>query len=59
VASGDIQAGLTNRRIAGVLLQAIMFNAFSSTISGSSVRGDAGEAAEELWRLVLGGIAAR
>jgi AcrR family transcriptional regulator len=59
VASGDIQAGLANRRIAGVLLQAIMFNAFSSTISGSSVRGDAGEAAEELWRLVLGGIAAR
>lgn len=56
VAAGDIKAGLTNRRIAGVLLQAIMFNAFASTISGSSVRRDAGEAAEELWLLVLGGI---
>jgi hypothetical protein len=36
-----------------------MFNAFASTISGSSVRGEPGEGAEELWRLVLGGIAAR
>lgn len=56
VASGDIKAGLSNRRIGGVLLQSIMFNAFSSTISGSSVRRDADEAAEELWQLVLGGI---
>jgi AcrR family transcriptional regulator len=59
VAAGDLQAGLNNQRIAGVLLQAIMFNAFASTISGSSVRGEPGEGAEELWRLVLGGIAAR
>jgi AcrR family transcriptional regulator len=57
-AAGDIKPGLSNRRIAGVLLQAIMFNAFASTISGSSVRGEAGEAAEELWGLVLGGIGA-
>jgi AcrR family transcriptional regulator len=59
VKAGDIQKGLTNRRIAGVLLQAIMFNTFASTISGSSMRGDPGEAAEELWGLVLGGIATR
>ena len=59
VAAGDLQAGLNTRRIAGVLLQAIMFNAFSSTISGTSVRGEPGEGAEELWGLVLGGIAAR
>jgi AcrR family transcriptional regulator len=59
VTAGDLQAGLNNRRIAGVLLQAIMFNAFASTISGSSVRGEPAEGAEELWRLVLGGIAAR
>ncbi|MET0902753.1 MAG: TetR/AcrR family transcriptional regulator [Acidimicrobiales bacterium] len=57
--AGNIQAGIDNRRLAGVLLQAIMFNAFASTISGSSARGDAGEAAEELWHLVLGGIATR
>jgi AcrR family transcriptional regulator len=59
VASGDIRSGLANRRIAGVLLQAIMFNTFSSTISGSSLRGDPRDAAEELWGLILGGIAAR
>lgn len=59
MASGDIQAGLASRRIAGVLVQAITFNAFSSTISGSSVRADDGEEAEELWRLVLDGIGAR
>ena len=59
VAAGDIQGGLNNRRMAGVLLQAIMFNTFASTISGSSVRGDPREAADELWGLVLGGIAAR
>ena len=39
-AAGRHPAGLNNRRIAGVLLQAIMFNAFASTISGSSVRSD-------------------
>ena len=59
VAAGDIREGLNNRRMAGVLLQAIMFNAFASTISGSSIRSDPREGAEELWELVLGGIAAR
>jgi len=58
-AAGAIQGGLNHRRIAGVLLQAIMFNAFASTISGSSVRRSPDEGAEELWGLVLGGIAAR
>jgi len=58
-AAGGIQAGLNSRRIAGVLLQAIMFNSFASTISGSSVRSDPSEGAEELWGLVLGGIGAR
>jgi len=59
VAAGTIQAGINSRRIAGVLLQAIMFNAFASLISGSSVLRDAGDPAEELWSLVLGGIAGR
>ena len=49
--AGGIQSGLNNRRIAGVLLQAIMFNSFASTISGSSVRSDPTEGAEELWGL--------
>jgi AcrR family transcriptional regulator len=56
--AGAIKAGLNTRRIAGVLLQAIMFNAFASTISGTSVRGDAGESAEELGGLMLGGLGA-
>jgi AcrR family transcriptional regulator len=44
-----------NRRLAGVLLQAVMFNAFASTISGSPV--GAADEGEELWELVLHGIA--
>ena len=35
---GAIRDDLDNRRVAGVLLQAIMFNAFSATISGTPLR---------------------
>ena len=58
-AVGRIRAGLDHRRIAGVVLQAIMFNVFSSTISGSSavVSGGA-DAAEELWEVLVRGIGA-
>jgi AcrR family transcriptional regulator len=56
VAAGQIRAGLSHQRIAGVILQAIMFNAFGTTISGLSATGDAREAAEELWGLLLCGI---
>jgi hypothetical protein len=59
VKAGEVRKGLNNRRIVGVLLQAIMFNTFASTINGSSTRGDPGESAEELWGLVLEGIATR
>ena len=55
-AAGAIRTGLDHSRIAGVVLQAISFNAFSATISGSSVRPDGGDAAEELWGLLLHGI---
>jgi hypothetical protein len=55
--AGVIREDVNNRRIAGVVLQAIMFNAFATTISGSA--GDpADEAAEELWNLLLRGIGA-
>ena len=37
-AAGVIRPGLRHRRIAGVVLQAIMFNAFATTISGTSAR---------------------
>ena len=57
VAAGAVRADLAARRVTGVVLEAIMFNAFSSTIAGASARGD-DEAAEELWDFVLHGIGA-
>jgi AcrR family transcriptional regulator len=54
-AAGDIRPGLDHRRIAGVVLQATMFNAFASAISGSSSQLDDSEP-EALWNLLLGGI---
>jgi AcrR family transcriptional regulator len=54
--SGALRESLNRRRLAGVLLNEIMFSAFASTISGSSVREGS---ADELWDLVLHGIAAR
>ena len=44
------------KELAGVILQAVSFNAFSATISGTSVRADNDEAAEELWGVLLHGI---
>lgn len=55
-ASGDVRPGLSHNQVAGVALQAIMFNAFASTISGASVRADAATGAEGLWELLLRGI---
>jgi AcrR family transcriptional regulator len=57
-AAGAIRTGLQIRSVAGVALQAIMFNAFAATISGSSIRPDGHEAAEELWSLFIHGIGA-
>jgi AcrR family transcriptional regulator len=56
VAAGVVRAELSRRRIAGVILEAIMFNAFSTTISGSTAEADGGDPAEELWDLVIHGI---
>jgi AcrR family transcriptional regulator len=55
-AAGDIRPGLDHRQIAGVVLQATMFNAFSTAISGSSFAVDADVEAEILWGLLLRGI---
>jgi AcrR family transcriptional regulator len=55
--AGAIRPGLHHRRLAGVILQAIMFHVFSATISGTSVRADGTDAAEEMWDLLLQGIA--
>ena len=55
--AGAIRAGLHRRHAVGFVLEAIMFNAFSTTIAGASVLPD-GEAAEELWNLVFRGLGA-
>ena len=55
-AAGCLRSGLDHQRIAGVVLQAIMFNAFSTTISGSSDRPAGDPAGEQLWELLLHGI---
>jgi len=56
-ARGEVRPGLSHDQIAGVALQAIMFNAFASAISGSSARSDPA-AAEGLWDFLLHGIGA-
>jgi AcrR family transcriptional regulator len=55
-ADGAIRPGLQHTRIAGVVLQSIMFNAFATTISGVAGRQPAAAAAEELWDLIFHGI---
>src|SRR3954452_4273812 len=55
-ATGAIRSGLQHSRIAGVVLQAIMFNAFATTISGAAGRQSGQAAAEELWDVIFGGI---
>jgi AcrR family transcriptional regulator len=56
VAAGAVRADLSRRGIAGVVLEVIMFNAFSTTIGGSARPGDTRDPAEELWELLLHGI---
>jgi AcrR family transcriptional regulator len=55
-AAGAVRPGLDLRRIAGVVLQATMFNSFAAAISGSSVRADRDVESDALWNLLLRGI---
>jgi AcrR family transcriptional regulator len=54
--AGYVRAGLSRRRTAAVVLEAIMFNAFSTTIGGLSAETNGGDPAEELWDLIFHGI---
>jgi AcrR family transcriptional regulator len=54
--AGVIRADVRRRQVAGVVLESIMFNAFSATISGSSLHEDGAAAAEELWDLLFHGL---
>jgi AcrR family transcriptional regulator len=58
VEAGVVRDDLQRRRVAGVVLEAIMFNAFSATIGGATGERDGAAAAEELWDLILNGIGA-
>ncbi len=55
-AAGCIRPGLRRSPIAGMVLEAIMFNAFSATIGGTSVRRSDPDPAEELWEFILHGV---
>jgi len=55
-AAGAIRPGLRQGPIAGIVLEAIMFNAFSVTIAGGSSSKAKVDPAEELWDLILHGI---
>lgn len=55
-AAGAIRSELRTRSVAGIALQAIMFNAFAATISGTSIGADGREAADELWTMFIHGI---
>ena len=55
-AAGSVRPGLRHGPIVGIVLEVIMFNAFSSTIGGLSLRPNAGDTAEDLWNLILHGI---
>ncbi len=57
-AAGALRAELRSTPIAGVVLEAIMFNAFSTTIGGVPGQGDPADPAEELWDLIVHGIGA-
>lgn len=57
VAADQVRDDLKRRRAAGVILEAIMFNSFSTTIAGTSA-SDECDAAEALWQLVFRGIGA-
>jgi AcrR family transcriptional regulator len=55
-AAGVIRSDMPHSRLAGVVLQAIMFNAFAAIIARSSSRDGGGDAPEELWDLLMHGI---
>ena len=55
--AGAIRPGLRQGPIAGIVLEAIMFNAFSVTIAGGSSSKAKIDPAEELWDLILHGVA--
>jgi AcrR family transcriptional regulator len=56
--AGAIRPELRRGTIVGMVLEAIMFNTFSATIGGTSIRAETADPAEELWDLILHGVGA-
>jgi AcrR family transcriptional regulator len=54
--AGDILAGRDFEQVAGIILQAIMFNAFASTVTGSATDALPGRG-ELFWEVLLHGLA--
>jgi AcrR family transcriptional regulator len=57
VAAGVVRPELTGETVIGVMLEAIMFNPFATTIVGAESRTDDAERGEQLWKLLLFGLA--
>jgi hypothetical protein len=55
--AGAIRSDLDAEQVAGVILQAIMFNAFATTITGTRT-DDFADRGDLLWALLFGGLAA-
>ncbi|HVV37704.1 MAG TPA: TetR/AcrR family transcriptional regulator [Acidimicrobiales bacterium] len=55
--AGGLRKGLDHRHIAGIVLQAIMFHTFANVISATPSNTDVDKAAQELWDLLLIGLA--
>jgi AcrR family transcriptional regulator len=53
---GALRSDLNHDRVAGTILQAIMFNAFASTISGVTAHPADVDPGEELWDLLINGM---
>jgi AcrR family transcriptional regulator len=55
---GAISPDLDREQVAGVVLQAIMFNTFATTLTGSTTDESPGRG-DLLWRLLVGGLSGR
>ena len=58
LASGAIRSDVSGAGVAGIVLQAIMFHAFATTISGVHADADPRVASEALWSVIFYGISA-
>jgi hypothetical protein len=56
IEAGAVRADIRDGPLTGIVLEAIMFNAFSSTIAAAWHRPESEDPAEELWNLLMHGI---